>query len=464
MSERGRSWSPGIRARTAFVAVLVVGIAAVFVMVGLILTARASLSSEIKFAAEARAQDIALIAKRGSLPEILPGRGEDLLVQVLDGTGKVVASSGSIRGQAALVATSVAPGVSRTFRVTSLAESEADVAAGERGTDTREPFLVAVLGVTSSHGPATVLVASSLNAVQQLEDVTVPRLAVGLPLLMIVVGFTVWLLTGWALRPVEAISSQAEEISASSLASRVPMPPSHDEIGNLAATMNRMLDRLEASATAQKRFIADASHELKSPGASIHTMLDVARQNPPEDLSPLLDDLSAEDARLERLLGDLLTLARFDENSTQASREDVDLDDVVFREARSASRSPNISVDVSGVHPTRLQADLGSVESLVRNLVENATRHARSTVWVAVHEVSGEAVLTVSDDGPGIAPEDRERVFDRFVRLDSARTRDDGGTGLGLAVCLALAHSAGGEIRVAEPLRGGATFEVRLPL
>jgi signal transduction histidine kinase len=465
MHERARLWPLGIRAQTTLIAVAVVGVSAVLVMVGLILTARASLKNEIRFTAEARAQDIALIAKRGPLPDPLPGLGEDLLVQVLDRSGTVVASSGSIKGQPALVSVRLDPGASRTFGVASLDESRADAASGEGGADPGEPFLIASVGVLASDGTsATVLVAASLNPVQQLVDVLTPRLLIGLPILMMVVGLTVWILTGWALRPVEAIRSQAEAISASSLEYRVPVPRARDEIGMLAATMNRMLDRLEASASAQRRFISDASHELKSPVASIHMMLDVAGQNPSEDISALLEDLAAEDARLEQLLADMLTLARFDENPPPPNPTDVDLDDVAFREARSAARSPGLKFDVTGIHPVRLSAEKSSIESLVRNLVENAARHARSTVWIAVQTEGSEAVLTVSDDGPGIAPEDRDRVFERFVRLDQSRTREDGGTGLGLAVCRALARSMHGEVRVVEPLRAGATFEVRLPL
>jgi signal transduction histidine kinase len=437
----------------------------VLILVGSVYTARSSLTNEIRATAEARAQDISLLAKHGSLPSTLPGHGEDLLVQVLDRSGTVIASSASMQGQKAPMApVNLKPGMSSSFSVTSLVDTGADLAAGESPNDPEEPFDLSAVGVETPTGPVTVLVAASLNPVEKLVSALAPRLAVGLPVLMIVVGFTVWVLTGWAFRPVEAIRSQAEEISALSLERRVPVPPARDEIGMLAATMNRMLDRLEVSAKAQRRFISDASHELKSPVASIHTMLDVARKSPPEDLSTLLDDLTVEDRRLEELLADLLTLARFDENSVSLHPADVDLDDVAFREARTAPRTAAVSVDVSGVKPVRMQADPGAIESLVRNLVENAVQHAETCVWVAVWAERGEAVLTISDDGPGIAPENRERVFERFVRLDPSRTRDDGGTGLGLAVCRALARSAGGDVRVIEPLDGGATFEVRLPL
>ncbi|MDP2181704.1 MAG: HAMP domain-containing sensor histidine kinase [Actinomycetota bacterium] len=465
MPSRGRPRLPGIRVQTTVIAVLVVGLSVSLAMAALLWTARGSFTDQITASAEARVQDIALLAKAGSVPHPVPGRGEDQLVQVFDAGGAVTASSASIEGQAPLVDIQLAPGESRTYTVPSLLESGGENGeAGEGGADPGVAFLVSAIGVASPAGPVTVMVAGSLDPVQQMVDVLQPRLEIGLPLILLIVGATVWALTGRALRPVEAIRREAEEISAASLERRVPEPRTSDEIGRLADTMNRMLDRLESSARVQRRFVSDASHELKSPVASIRTMLDVARRRHPADLNAFIDDLAAEDRRLEHLVGDLLALARYDESMRPAHPVDVDLDDVVLGEVAVITKSSEIRIDISGVHPARLQAELGSMESLVRNLLGNAVRHAASTVWVTVDVREDMIVFTVSDDGPGVPPEDRERIFDRFVRLDEARVHEDGGTGLGLALCRVIAHSLRGDVRVADPLHGGATFEVTLPL
>lgn len=443
---------------------LVVGVSVAAVMIALVLTARTSMRDQIATNADARAQDIGLLVQSSTMPDPIPGRGEDLLVQVFDSGGTVVASSASIDGQAPLVDISLGAGETRTFTVTSLAQSDAAETPGEGGADTGVPFLISARGVASPSGNVTVVVAASLNPVQQMLDVLVPRLAVGLPVIMLIVAGTVWFLTGLALRPVEAIRSEAEAISATSLERRVPEPGTSDEIARLAETVNRMLDRLEASSLAQRQFVSDASHELKSPIASIRTMLDVARREQPADLAVLLDDLAAEDLRLEQLVVDLLALARIDEGPAPSRAIEVDFDDVVLAEVGAIRRVAHVEVNLAGVRPARLLAERDSLGSLVRNLVENATRHASSTVWVALETAGDHAVLTVSDDGLGIAPGDRERVFERFVRLDESRGRAEGGTGLGLALCRAIAQSMNGSIRVAEPLHGGATFEVTLPL
>lgn len=446
------------------IAVLVVGVSVSLAMAALVLTARASLTSQITNNAEARAQDIALLAKSGTVPNPIPGRGEDLLVQVVDSTGAVIASSASIEGQAPLVDVKIPPSQARTFQVDALAEIDGP-GDGEGGADRGVAFLIAAAGVDSPHGGhETVIVAASLDPIRQLIDLLLPRLALGLPLIMIIVGLTVWWLTGRALSPVEAIRSEAEAISATSLERRVPEPGTSDEIGRLAETMNRMLDRLESSALSQQRFVSDASHELKSPIASIRTMLDVARRENPADFDAFLNDLAMEDLRLEHLVDDLLVLARFDERSAPARAIDVDLDDVVLAAVAAESRFAKVDIDISGLHPAKVSAVPSDLESLVRNLVENASRHAKSRIWVTLETLDNQAVLTVSDDGAGISEADRVRVFDRFVRLDESRGRTDGGTGLGLAVCLAIARSLGGGIRVADSQHGGATFEVTLPL
>ena len=454
----------GIRARTTTIAVLVVGAALAVAMTGLLYIARASLIGQITDNAEARAHDVALLAEAGSIPDPIPGRGEDLFVQVVDVGGRVVSSSASIDGQAPLVDTLLSPGESRTFEVASLTEALGEETSGEGGPDEDVPFLIAAVGARSSGQSVTVIVTTSLNPISQLQDILTPLLAAGLPLIMLVVGFTVWLLTGRALRPVEAIRSEAEEITATSLARRVPHPGTGDEVGRLADTMNRMLERLEASAVAQRRFVSDASHELKSPIASIRTMLEVARREHPTDLERFLKDVLVEDARLERLVADLLVLARADEGAPPARMSDIDLDDIVLAEAAGAERVSGKRIDLTGVGAARVRGDSRDLLSLVRNLLDNAARYATSAVWITLEARDSSAVLTVSDDGPGIPEAEREHIFERFVRLDESRQRASGGTGLGLAVCRAIARSLGGDVRAVDPTHGGASFEVRLPI
>lgn len=462
MARRFSTW--GIRARTTAIAVLVVGAAVAVAMVALLYTARSSLIGQITDNAEARAHDVALLAEAGSIPDPIPGRGEELLVQVVDAGGRVLSSSASIDGQAPLVDMSLLPDDARTFTVPSLAEAVDQEAWGEGGADEGVPFLIAAVGARSSGQDVTVIVATSLNPISQLQDILTPLLAAGLPLIMLVVGLTVWLLTGRALRPVEAIRREAEEITATSLARRLPLPGTTDEIGRLAETMNRMLERLEVSAVAQRRFVSDASHELKSPIASIRTMLEVARREHPTDLERFLDDVLAEDARLERVVRDLLVLARADEGVPLTRMSDIDLDDIVLAEAAVAERVSGKRVDLTGVGAARVRGDSGALASLVRNLLDNAARYATSAVWITLEARDSSAVLTVSDDGPGIPEAERERVFERFVRLDESRQRASGGTGLGLAVCRAIARSLDGDVRAVDPTHAGASFEVRLPI
>jgi signal transduction histidine kinase len=308
-----------------------------------------------------------------------------------------------------------------------------------------------------------VLVAASLEPARRALDVLWPLLLIALPIILAAVGLVIWALTGRALRPVEAMREQAAVISAAELERRLPVPPSHDEVHRLAMTLNDMLDRLEAAALRQQRFVADASHELKSPVAAMRTMLEVAERDPHfEDWRTLLADLGREDRRLERLIGDLLTLARFDEHALAVRRAEVDLDQIVGREAEAAGRDGG-RVDASEVRPMRILGDPDALARLFRNLVDNAARFAAATVWVESEAADGEAVVWISDDGPGIPASAREHVFERFVRLDESRDRRAGGSGLGLALARAVAVAHGGKIAVIEPRHGGATIEVRLP-
>ena len=268
-----------------------------------------------------------------------------------------------------------------------------------------------------------------------------------------------WVSVGRALRPVEAIRARVATTRDPSV--RVPVPPARDEVGRLAETMNEMLARLQARQAVQRRFVADASHELRSPLATIATGLELlARGDADRDT---VTALRGETARLGRLVDALLLLARADESGLRPRFEDVDLDEVA--EAERLRPAGRIVPRIEAGH-VRVVGDRGQLAQVVRNLVDNACRHARSTVVVSVRrDGRGEyAALDVADDGPGVPTDQRARVFERFVRLDDARARADGGAGLGLAIVAEVVAAHGGTVDVVGSPLGGALFRVRLPL
>ncbi len=272
-----------------------------------------------------------------------------------------------------------------------------------------------------------------------------------------------WVLTGRALRPVEAITRQVEVISAAGSGERVPVPPQHDEVGHLARTVNTMLDRLDRAALNQRRFVADASHELRSPLAVIRTEAEVALSHPDRaDWPATARSVLEETQRLETLVSDLLVLAQRDDGRPAArlGTGETDVEEVVLAEAARTRRVP---VDTSGVLAGRVGAHPGDVGRVVRHLLDNAARHATTVVQVSVRPQVGGVVLVVDDDGDGIADADRQRIFERFARLEESRSRDAGGAGLGLAVVAAIVGDLGGTVEVASAPIGGARFVVRLP-
>jgi signal transduction histidine kinase len=327
-----------------------------------------------------------------------------------------------------------------------------------------DPFLAVATRAETPDGPHTILLARTLEPVAESTELVTGLLAVGVPLLIVVVGATTWLIVGLALAPVEAMRREVDEISAAELHRRVPAPSSSDEIARLAKTMNRMLERLERAQAMQRQLVADTSHELRSPIASIRQHAEVALAHPerssPEDLAATVH---AEALRLQRLVDDLLLLARVDERSLELARRPVDLDDIVFEEANRLRGLGRLGVDTSAVSAGRVNGDEGGLRRVVANLVENAARHARGRVAFSLAARDESIVLHVDDDGAGIPPADRRRIFDRFVRLDAARDRDAGGSGLGLAIVAELVTAHEGTVAVTDSPLGGARIEVRLP-
>jgi signal transduction histidine kinase len=282
-----------------------------------------------------------------------------------------------------------------------------------------------------------VVVGVGLTEVMESLRVVRDAVLVGFPVLLAALAALSWAIVGRALRPVEALRAAAEEITAAGTPRRLPVPDADDEIHRLAVTLDGMVQRLERARRRQRAFVADAAHELRSPLAALRTRLEVAQRR--GTVSPEgLDDLVAEAERLSRLVDDLLLLARLDE-AGPARTEPVSVADVVA----------GVTVPVTVAVPGGVRVP-GDVRRVLANLVDNAVRHAASRVEVTVTADGGEVVLVVTDDGPGIAAGDRERVFERFTRLDDARPRDGGGAGLGLAIVRDLVRGHGGTVGLTD--------------
>ena len=321
----------------------------------------------------------------------------------------------------------------------------------------REQYVVAI----ESAGDSTkVLVGREASELDESIAAIVPIVVASVPILVALLAITTWIVVGRALRPVERMREEVDEVTASRLDRRVAGADSGDELGRLAGTMNRMLDRLDESQRSQQRFISDASHELKSPLASLRQYAEVARTYPDRmTAAELAEAIEDEGGRLERIVRGMLVLARADEGSLRRGDDPVDLDDLVVPEVQRLRASTGLSVEAS-IEPARVRGDADMLGQVVRNIVDNAARHARSRVRVTLAE---NGVLTVEDDGAGIPEPERERVFDRFVRLDEARGRDAGGSGLGLAIVREIVTAHGGTVTLGQSALGGASVTVVLP-
>jgi len=285
------------------------------------------------------------------------------------------------------------------------------------------PILQVGTSATTSDGHLVrISVQRSLDDAAEARTSVIQALAIGVPTVLIVVGLVTWVIVGIAMRPVRA--GQAR----------------------------------------QRRFVSDASHELRSPIAAIRQHAEVAAAHPETtDVTELAGTVLGEEARLESLVEDLLLLARLDEGAATALIEEVDVDDVVLAEAGRLSARTDRRIDLRDVGPARVFGNRAHLERLVANLGENAVRHASSLAAFAVAQRDGSVELRVDDDGPGIDPDARERALERFVRLDEARDRRSGGAGLGLPIVREVAFEHGGTLALEDSPLGGLRVVVRLP-
>jgi signal transduction histidine kinase len=443
-----------VRLRATLIATLVVagalGVTALVLVTALLSSLRSSADAEAQRRAEA-AVPYALEMASGPARPLVDSTGT---ITVAD--PDIVVMSRSASGPL--------PTPDRVSVSLTPAESGAPAEAGETvpGSPSYwagEGYTVASLTVDSPTGALLVQARASLDPTQHALDTLRTVLLPGIPTLLFVVALMTWFGVGRALAPVSAIRSRVAEITATDLHQRVPVPRSRDEIAALARTVNATLDRLEAAVDRHRRFVADAAHELRSPIATLRTRMELAEARG----SAVADEALVDIERLQALAADLLLLARLDA-AEPVPAEEADLGQVAAEEALAVRpRHEEVRVRLDIAPDVVVDGSPGHLTRLVRNLVDNAVRHARSTVDVRVAADSGRAVLMVRDDGPGIPPEHRESVFDRFTRLDEARARDAGGSGLGLSIARDIAAVHGGTLVVTDD-GPGACLRASLPL
>lgn len=434
------------------------------------------------------AQDVAVLVAENSLTDPIPSAGT-ALVQVLDASQDITAASVGADRRAPLL---------RPAELVRARHGGVVVISGGRVGIPGELRVVA-LRAAGEGDTRVIVVAAPTHAVEESTEAVRDVLLIAYPLLLAGLAVFAWRVVGWTLRPVEALRQGAERISTRGrTVGRLPVPDGDDEVHRLAVTLNDMLDRLDAARARQRAFVADAAHELRSPIASLRTQLEVADRL---DEPPLAADLLADVVRLGRLTDDLLLLARADEGDPALRLvEAVDLAGLAVEvaDAYANSRVP-VRTETSG--PVWTIGEPVALRRVVENLVANAVRHASAGVVVSVPAVDSLATpassiasgttssgskpadpmssgsgspasdgstvdglvrLTVRDDGPGIPPDDRERVFDRFTRLDNSRARDDGGAGLGLAIVRELLRLHDGSITL-DDAGPGLAATVTLP-
>ncbi|MGI8722452.1 MAG: sensor histidine kinase [Geodermatophilaceae bacterium] len=429
--------------------------AAATVTVALLLSAAAALLvwqvrgaqlERLEALAGGQASTLAAAVGTSGEPRVPTRTGLSDVSQIIDSEGRVVASSSDIEGEPAAFDFPVAPaGAAPVLRAVDVAPLD--------GAD----YLVA--GVATVDPPGyKVYVGLPLASVGTSTAALAALLAVGVPGLVAALAFLTWLLAGRALRPVEVLRRQAADITVQDLSRRVDVPRARDELSRLASTLNDLLDRLETSVRRQRQFVADAAHELRSPVAAIRSQSEVADSI---DRDGEASALTKEAVRLSDLIDSLLALARLDA-TPRHRREVLDLDDLVFSQAHLLRQLTGISVDTHQISAAQVVGDLDLLTRAVRNLLDNAARHATSRITVSVVPRDDYVEVTIADDGPGIPAADARRVLERFTRLDNARTRDTGGVGLGLAIVDDVVTIHQGQLRITDNAPG-ARITITLP-
>jgi signal transduction histidine kinase len=403
-----------------------------------------------------RVRDLLGLARAGELPAVISNVSDNGMAQVVDRRGRVLAASANILGRPAVA----------DLAATRTPRQRTFVGPDDQETDIYRVWYAAGPGMgPGTHRHVTVYVGDGLESVDEASSALRRSLLVGVPFAVLAVGVVLWFVIGRTLARLDRIRAEVDRISEENLHARVAGDGVDDEVGRLAATMNAMLGRLDTAAQRQRDLVADVSHDLQSPLAAQRVALELALTHPEgidrdalraEVLGPMLGSTT----QMERLVRDLLVLASLDAGADAQPRL-IDLDELVLEEATRARLGSRVRIDTASVSAAPAHADPDDVRRIVRNLLDNAEAHAETLVVLRVSGDAGQARLDVVDDGPGVPPEQRDQVFDRFHRGDTARSRD-GGSGLGLAIARGLAERGGGTLDLLdEP--GGAHLRLVLP-
>jgi signal transduction histidine kinase len=485
----------GLRSRVTLMAALGLLVALMAGDLLLLNALRVSLTRSVDDSARSGAAQVATLLNANRLPNPVPVAA-GVTIQVLDSAGRI---------------SYVSPEADRLVPVVPFTQAQALASGGAaiavRGAPFDMPALLRVAVVRTDNG-SLILAAVPFSAANGSLTVVARALLLGTPVLFIVFTGAIWLVTGSTLRPIGALRRGAARVTARGLtdsAGELPVPEARDEVRLLAVTLNDMLSRLAAAQQRQRTLVSDTAHELRSPIASIRTQLEVALDFPgAQDWETTARDVHADVLRLARLAEDLLLLARLDEQAglsatgpPAAVLSSAVLSSGVPSSAGAPGTRGGTAVDLAKLSRTVagryadarvpvtvlsaaeqdddkivVDADWERLDRLLVNLVDNAVRYARTRVTVGVGRGGGLAELSVTDDGPGIPAGQRERAFDRFARLDDARSRDGdeaGGAGLGLAIVRATAQAYGGTAHLENPVDSQASASglraiVRLPL
>lgn len=455
MTPRAVSRWGSVRWRTTILATTVVAVALVAASVALLAILEHSLTANDDTLSRARVDDLVQRVQDGTLPAAITNVGDDSVAQVIAPDGDVLAASSGLAGQGPISLDRPAPGemsVQDMHNVPDDSETES--------------YRVWSTSVPTKDGQVSVFVGASLESVSEAVSVLRHSLLVAVPAIVALVAVGTIVVVGRALRPVEAMRQEVASISAEDLDRRVPVPANEDEIQRLAVTMNATLDRLEAAQRRQREFVADASHELKSPIAGFRAELEVTRAHPDSvDPAELAEMLLPDVDRMENLVQDMLFLARDDDGLQSMQAVPLDLDAVIAEEVARTLPADGVRFDTTGLKPAPTRGDRSQLARLFRNLIDNAASYATSTVWVSSRVLpDGGVQASVEDDGPGVPPEHRQHVFERFARLDSSRSRSSGGAGLGLAIARGIAQRHGGTLVLRDGTRSATGARIELTL